>query len=656
MKMNNIKYSFIFGFFTGLIIGLIDIFARIIIWSFEWFEIYQVFMISIGVVTVIFLILGIFVEVLQFILRKRIKEKRLSLSYFAASVGFLIIFYGLVLINIFLFPLPESNFSDPLYFAANLIIVLIAGGTDLFIIQRGTNLHKQPIVSIFKKRNVVNNVVFALIIFIVISFVIDIYNISVIPVLQGEKTDLPNILLITLDTTRPDHLGMYGYSMNTSPNMDELSSMGTVFDNVVSSSSWTLPGHASLFTGRYTYNNKVFEKRILKNDEILLAETLRENGYVTSGFIGGPFVKAKYGLAQGMLYHNDRLDFYEANSLVAFNKFSLKKVSYEVFTRIKDSFSSNLEVGDVEENKENETSNTEESSSVQSIQSIIFQSVNSVHDMIFQNDYERTCEEINRDVFSWLDYNHDKTFFLFINYFDPHNDYVLGKEFRHLFTNKTMDYNILKQTMSLDRYSDVSPEIIEYMTALYDTEIYYLDHNIGKLIHKLDDLSVLNDTIIIITADHGEEFYEHGGFNHKVTLYEEVVRIPLIIYYPEKIPAKKIQGRFSIVDIYPTILDILEIEPPDNLDGISLLSFIESDHVYNRSLIISELHATGYLVKDSANQIAIYYDNWKLINVTPEKRFVPSSLFNLEEDPNEKVNLFSFSSSKTKDMQKYIPY
>jgi arylsulfatase A-like enzyme len=347
----------------------------------------------------------------------------------------------------------------------------------------------------------------------------------------------------------------------------------------------------------------------LENEELTLAEILREKGYNTVGFAGGAFCKAKYGIGQGFTTYKDRLDFFELMN--TFDRFSIRGGLYFYFPNL--------------------------------------------HDSIFGTDRERPSEEINKDVFRWLENNKDSTFFMFINYFDPHSPYNKGFEFKHQFTDENRDYSEVRNMLRVKRYDNVSEHVLDYTISLYDTEIFYLDYHIGKLLNKLDELGLKNNTIIIITADHGEEFYEHGGFDHGLTLYEEVIHVPFIIYYPKEFEPQRIEKRVENMNIFSTILDILEIEEPENIDSLSLVPLMKRESGYDRKYAFSQLFGRLYMEElEETNQQSVSVDDWKLIEVSPEKETLPSSLFNLKTDPEEQKNLYDKYSEKKKLLEEYI--
>jgi arylsulfatase A-like enzyme len=182
-----------------------------------------------------------------------------------------------------------------------------------------------------------------------------------------------------------------------------------------------------------------------------------------------------------------------------------------------------------------------------------------------------------------------------------------------------------------------------------------MDIYLENLIEKLDSLEVRNNTIIIITADHGEEFYEHGGFTHSTTLYEEAIHVPLIIYYPQKFSAKRIETPVMIFDVFATLLEILEINVES--DAKTLIPVIEED-LRHRDFIHAELVAREYLSSipenEEADQKAAIFGSWKIIEVGQKTEGLPSSLFFLKNDPQEQRNLYNEQIDKREDMKQRI--
>lgn len=609
MKMlENFKLAAFIGALVGLFFGVVDILARIIAMSFEWFEFYQALLIPMMIFTIGFIFLSLLIEVFGRVIKVNISKQTLSLIYFVSATSIFLLFYSeIFIIKIFLFP--YANFFDPSVLKVSLAIACIIGLIYILLLTKG----RRQILSFLSfavergLKKFAKNLLFIAGVFIIISFVMDLYILSYppTPILNEELEGYPNIILIVSDSLRADHLSTYGYELETSPNIDKLAKESIVFESAISSAPWTIPSISSIFTGKNPSNhNSTTRHMVLDADELTLAEILRKKGYNTAGFSGDSFIKAKYGMGQGFITYRDRLDFFEY--ITTYKKFDIRYLlSFLPIYRL---------IG---------------------------------------ADGELTAEELNSDIFRWLDNNKQEPFFMFIMYNDPHDPYNLGEEFRGQFTNETRDYRIIPKTQSIKRGEHAPKEIVDYMIALYDTEIFYLDHHIGKLLNKLEEIDLKSNTIIVITADHGEEFYDHGDFGHWGTLYEEAIHVPLIIYYPKEFEARRVEKRVGTVNIFPTVLDTLGIELPDEIDSISLLPLIENRTGYDREYALSEF--TGRPYWNESTQRTISYKNWKLIEVAiPRKELVDSALFNLEEDPKELNNLYDINIKERELLQEYL--
>jgi arylsulfatase A-like enzyme len=283
-------------------------------------------------------------------------------------------------------------------------------------------------------------------------------------------------------------------------------------------------------------------------------------------------------------------------------------------------------------------------------------------DKIFHTDGERRAEEVNADAINWLAQHKEEPFFLFLNYFDAHDPYTLGQRYRGLFTKEKRPYDEINDmiftisNVGQLRFTDikVAEDTKAYLNALHDMEIRYLDHYVGLLLTELRRMEVLDDSIVIITSDHGEEFFDHGGILHMQTLYQEMLHVPLMIHYPESFSGKRVSERVGIIDLYRTILDLLDIEVPaeSGLDSVSLRPLIEGTGKLNRGPVIAERYNRE--PPTESQQAAIITDKWKLIEVEPERGRLVNSLFDLENDPEEKENLYQLLPEKRKQLQKKL--
>jgi len=311
----------------------------------------------------------------------------------------------------------------------------------------------------------------------------------------------PNILIIVLDTARPDRFSLYGYDRQTTPNLASLASESVVFTNSYSVSSWTPPWHASLFTGLHPCFHGVTQEQDfirLPSRFLTLAEALWEGGYRTVGVSGNPLIAEARGFGQGF-----------------------------------DAF--------------HETWRAEAS------------------------DGTHPAVAALRE---WADASSDRPFFAFVNLIEPHSPYDSSREYfgrydRHpeleLKSNLWWDYFTQKRTFN--------PEEIEHLSDLYDSEIQYVDSVVGDMVDLLGEKELLDNTVVIVTSDHGEHFGEQGLIGHYFNLYETNVRTGLIIRHPQRFPAgTRDTTHVQPTDLFATVLSLAGVSGRDGSIGIDVAS------------------------------------------------------------------------------------
>jgi len=344
-----------------------------------------------------------------------------------------------------------------------------------------------------------------------------------------------NVLLITLDTTRADRIGCYGYEKAKTPNLDSLASGGVRFLNTYCQVPLTCPSHCSILTGTYPLYHQVRNNGTYYLNPALLtvAEILKDRGFKTAAFVSSFTVDSRFGLDQGF-------DFYD-------DKFREE----EPFKALKS---------------------------------------------------ERKADKVFASFSSWLDENQAQQFFCWVHFFDPHLP-----------------------------YDPPSPYKEEFLDSPYDGEIAYMDYYVGKTIEKLREKNVLNKTIIILVGDHGEAFGEKEVAGHGVFLYDVTMRVPLIFYAENNLPKGKIiNSRVRLIDLMPSILDILDIPTNKEIQGVSLLPYIEGREKNDLSSYIET-----YYPRENygwSELIGLIDGDWKYIEAPKEE------LYNLKTDPQEEKN------------------
>ncbi len=607
---SRLKLAAFAGLLTGITHGTVDIIAKLSVRSFEWFELYQTLLLSILVFVPVFLAAGTFFEIAARLARLKFADKACYRFYLVTSIALLILFYTATILNRDI--LSRLTFFDPRSLVINFFVFAAVGLVYAFLLFKGKNIVDR-IISFFNKakiKKIAKNYIFAVFIFIIVSLAMDLYLLNNV----GFGSDIayegkPNIILISLDTVRADHLSMYGYGLETSPNLDKIAEDSAVFRNAIAPAIWTILIHGSIFTGNYlsTFDPEHTNKG-LRPEHNTFAEILRNNGYNTAGFVSGAWIKSKYGFGQGFNVYKDRMDFFEHK--LTYDKFSIKGAIYTFVPKIRE---------------------------------------------IMDTDAFRSPEEINREALKWLEKNNGSNFFLFLHYIGSHVPYDSSEEFRKKFTNDTRKFEELEaayeKSTGLKRYGNVSKDVVEALTKLYDAEIAEVDYNVNIFLDKVDEFGLKNNTIIVIMGDSGEELYDHGYFKHNMALYQELIHIPLLIYYPEKLKPEIIEEPVSTIDIFPTLFDILEIGIPQEIDGVSLLPLIKNGS-YGREFVKSELF--GLPGQEIKKQTAIIHNEWKLIEAEPETETIKSGLYNLNTDPKEQKNLYDIFPEKRKLLQRHI--
>jgi arylsulfatase A-like enzyme len=316
----------------------------------------------------------------------------------------------------------------------------------------------------------------------------------------------PNVLLIVVDTLRADHLSTYGYARPTSPHLTQLAAQGTLFENAIAPSSWTLPSHASLLTGLYPQEHHVESGGALLGwDYPVLGNEFRTRGYRTAAFSANtPFFSRRRGFGRGFIHFED--DFQSLGS-------SFAQTFY----------------GDL-------------------IKHLLFR-------LQWKRDLfgRRSAEQINQHALRWIDNGH-QPFFVFLNYMDVHDPYRPPEPYLHRYT-KMRDPGS-RASEHWEWLEHLMPEQRQGAMDAYDGAINYVDDHIQELLQNLRQRGLDRNTLVVITSDHGEGFGEHGLMAHGNSLYRELIHVPLILLEPGKIPAgRRINAPVSLTSLPATLLE-----------------------------------------------------------------------------------------------------
>lgn len=439
------------------------------------------------------------------------------------------------------------------------------------------------------------------------------------------KNEPNNLVVISITGLQAKHMGLYGYERNTTPNIDAFSEEGFVFDNFFTVASRTVPASISLFTGQYPHKHGVWDwlgKVQLDSETETFTQLLKEHGYKTAGFSGGGQYNGRYGTSRG----------------------------FDIFT----------------DNK---------------------------------GEYVGFAENMD-DAFTWLEENGDEKFFLFMQGFDTHCPYFPPEPYETMFdpdykNRNDIDYSVCywsspetkpmkgeaEDILSLrkvitwggttvgnpeEEWEEVAFEErdIDHLISLYDGGVAYADFLVGKILDKLSGLGLEKNTIVVILADHGDVFRGEksqfmGGGALFGTFYDDVLKVPLVIKIPDTEGGKRLGGLAHIIDVAPTILELLGIEEDKEMQGKSLLPLVYGDDEVNEYIYAGGQNYRPKTIRHPFRGVievdVIRNDREKLIRATlvdydKDTTEVEYELYNTKEDPGELHNLYDAQPSIADDL------
>jgi choline-sulfatase len=364
------------------------------------------------------------------------------------------------------------------------------------------------------------------------------------PAACGRSVRHPNVLLITLDTTRADHLGAYGYAEAQTPNIDRLAREGLLFERAATTAPITLPAHVSLLTGLYPFahgvrNNGNFR---LADSVPTVATALRDAGFSTAAFVSAFVLARRYGLDRGFADYDDQFEL------------------------------------------------------------------------------ERRGDATAAAAASWFERHvaEPTPFFVWVHLYDPHDPYDPPSPFRESFAR--------------------SP---------YDGELAFDDRVIGSLLDRLAAVNLLSSTLVAIVGDHGESLGEHREATHGMFVYESAVRVPMIIWWPGTVPARRVASLVRTIDLAPTLLALVERPGLNHIDGRSLVPLFDGRSQAAPDGAYSETYFPRQFMNWSPLR-SLRDDRWKFIEAP-----VPE-LYDLSADPGETANLALREPARLAAMQRAL--
>ncbi len=400
-----------------------------------------------------------------------------------------------------------------------------------------------------------------------------------------------NILFILIDTLRADHLGCYGYPKPTSPNIDRLAEEGTLFERCFAPGIPTTPAHTTLYTGQHPLTHNIVchgGSADLDRRTPVLPELLQQAGYTTAAVDN--LYDIKPWLARGYEFYINPSFRHRARLLV-------------------------------------------------------------------------TCEELNARAIPWLHTHAREKFFLFIHYWEPHTPYLPPKRYRKFwdardpFDPAVKTLEPIKQTPFWGMWGDTWFQKLgpvtdaDYIVSLYDGEIRHVDEGVARLLEALEKTGAADDTLVILTADHGEVMTRNGIFFDHHGLYEENVRVPLILRLPGRLPAgRRVSQIVQHLDFAPTLLRLAGAPVPESMEGKDfwdLATGADERSLWERVVCCENTWQAKWAVRT---------DQYKFIlSRFPDRYGTPMrELYDLRDDPGESRNIAETATQTAGDLERWL--
>ncbi len=445
--------------------------------------------------------------------------------------------------------------------------------------------------------------------------------------LPDARANAPNILLIVMDTVAADHLGAYGYTRPTSATLDELAKSGIRFTSAQASSSWTLPSHASMFTGKWPHEITANWLTPLDDGSPTVAEFLRDRGYATAGFVANNlYCATDSGLGRGFSVYHD----YIFPRLTAIKPAALVDRSVAGLELLEHFLEDWLDVD------------------------ILTPALRYVWWLVSAD--RKDAATVNHEFIDWLSsrQNSKTPFFAFLNYYDAHYPYQLPPLGVHRFgaaPRERREFELIQNWWPLDK-RELPDQEVAFVRDSYDDCVAHLDEQLGRLIDDLRERGALERTWLVVVSDHGESFGEHPGvFCHGTSLYQTELHVPLIVVPPTQAPeGLVIDQTVSLRDMAATIVDFAGLASESPFPGQSLARFWDAGSSKSGESVPGDGVALAEVVpndpQSNPNRSRLLERNWPLAALAERswtyirrEGDVREELFDRRNDAKETRNL-----------------
>jgi len=361
----------------------------------------------------------------------------------------------------------------------------------------------------------------------------------------------PNIVCVVLDSVRASNCSTYGYERPTTPHLDRLAAEGALYEQATSVGCWTLPVHTSIFTGLYPLRHGVtISAQALAENVPTLAAQLAALGYRTACFSNNAYISSASGLIRGFEHVDDVWRVTNPRGV------NLPRLSQRIRQLENRGRLLGPLIGLLRRAKRART---------------ILKA--------WRSRKDSGATYTNQRIRDWLRNSADeRPFFIFVNYMEAHEPYLPPYPFNRRFVpSRFSPWRVVRSTGRraeiLSQHGRTRDEDLEILEGLYDGTVRYADEKVAELTQILSSDGSFDSTFLAVTSDHGDAFGEHGHLGHRLTLYEELLRVPLVVRYPARVPAgTRVAAPVPIADLYPTILELAGADADTDTDFTSLLA------------------------------------------------------------------------------------
>ena len=427
---------------------------------------------------------------------------------------------------------------------------------------------------------------------------------------SNRNSNIRNVILVTVDCLRADHLHCYNYPRSTTPFIDRLAEKGALFTSFFANGPFTAAAFPALLTSTYALDNG---KYITLENRTFVSEILQKNGIKTAAIHSNPYLSSQFGYDKGFDYFEDFLGTQKPPKSVL--KFLQRgdSIANKVVKRVK----------------------------------FLYETKSIVKNWIRLRDIPyASAERITEYALRWIESISPDPFFLWVHYMDLHEPYVI------LNTGVQQEYSKNVSKLLQSKLLSNNQKYIQYIIDVYDDKLRYIDHHVKMLYSFLEKKKILKNSVIMITSDHGQEFYEHSDFGHKALYYDEILHIPLVVYGQKRMQSDSLRSQ---VDIPPTILSLYGITPPSDYCGSPIFLNFEKEVVISESSHNEKgIYVTGHEPGDityhsECTSYACRTKKWKYI-----QQYGQEQLYNVKEDLKEKHNVVTEYPDVAAELRKIL--